>query len=105
MSWPPGRFPRATQREPLDPPGVAVDAAPTVCIEMSESWRSFVVGCLEHLTYPTAWRGTDVEVEIAVDRVNEIIELFAVGECAPSVGGWTLGSGTDSQLGSTTVLG
>lgn len=105
MSFPPGRYARRQQREPLDPPPAAVDTVPVVQVEFSTWWRSFVVGALEHLTYHTAWRGTDEDVNDAVDRVNELIVLLMTGGSPAPHGVWTLGSMNDSQLGNTTTLG
>lgn len=101
----PGRFPRLPQREPLDPPDVEVGAAPTVEVEISTSWRSLIVGALEPLTYHSAWRGTIEQVNLAVDRVNEIVALFMAEGAGPGEGVWILGSELDSQLGTTTILG
>lgn len=105
MSLPPGRYPRRQQREPLDPPDGEVSEAPNAVVVISDIWRSFVVGALEHLTYQTAWRGTDEEINQAVDRVNELIALLMTGGSPGGLGEWTLGSLSDSQLGSTTILG
>lgn len=105
MSFPPGRYARRQQREPLDTPLEAVDTVPVVQVEFSTAWRSFAVGALEHLTYHTAWRGTEAEVNKAVDRVNELIALLMTGGSPAPHGVWTLGSMNDSQLGSTTNLG
>lgn len=66
------------------PPDIEPDASPTVCIELNESWVSWLQGRvwnMEHLDWSQPWD------DAAIDRSSRLADLLVGGECN---GGGTL---------------
>ena len=61
---------------PLPPPDTAVTDAPFVRLCVNSKWISHVDGMMERLLYRDAWRGTDVEIENAIQQVRVLLALL-----------------------------
>lgn len=60
------------------PPDIEPDASPTVCIELNESWVSWLQGRvwnMEHLDWSQPWP------DAAIDRSSRLADLLVGGEC------------------------
>lgn len=101
----PGRYPAYPQMEPLDPPDVEVSVAPNVTLTVNEAWRSFLIGQLFPFAYPSSWRGTQSEIDLAVDRCNELIGLLMVGDAVEWPGGVRLDDPLWASLDDNAMLG
>lgn len=75
----PGEYFEYPQQEPLEPPDAEVSEAPAVTVIINETWRSFVVGELQKLTYPTSWLGDETKVSVTINRVEQLIAMFMTG--------------------------
>lgn len=69
--------------EPIPVVGVAPDAAPTTCIEISEAWVPILVGLAEFMLWPGFWSGTEEEVDEAFSHSIQLAGLLMGGECTP----------------------
>lgn len=73
--------PFVPRKEPLPPPGVAIDASPALCAQINAEWFSHVLGALEVLAQDDTWIGTDEERYEAVQQIEQLMLNITLGVC------------------------
>jgi len=62
--------------KPLPIPSSSWDDSPCVCLAVNEEWVGFVIGVLDVLDQPDAWKGTTEEIDAARANVVQIKAAF-----------------------------
>lgn len=77
--WVPERgwLPATSFPEPLAPPSVDPDAAPTVQVCVNRQWVPYIVGALAQLVQPVIWDVPDVAaLQTTIERATDLMALF-----------------------------
>lgn len=64
------------------PPTVEPDASPTTCIEINETWASWVSGRVWEMEHEEFWES---DQDAAIDKASTLADIFASGNCAPTM--------------------
>lgn len=71
--------------DPHIPPSVGIFDEPGITICLNSEWASFVDGALSALAGRAYWKGTDEEIDTAIDQVEQLLaRLGEIGECIVS---------------------
>lgn len=62
------------------PPTVEPDASPTTCIEINETWASWVSGRIWEMEHEEFWES---DQDAAIDKASTLNDIFAEGNCEP----------------------
>lgn len=65
---------------PVRIPTSGIDDAPFFCLKINQQWFGHISGILDRLAYRDAWRGTDAEIQAAIDKINAIIARIGLSE-------------------------
>lgn len=70
--------------EPVALPLPDVTDGPLVCVQINETWMSYLIGCAEALTAQSTWDSTDENaVNITIGRARNLIDILAGLEACP----------------------
>jgi hypothetical protein len=75
------RYIWAARRESHPVPAPGIFDAPFTCVQINTTWASHVIGAIDILSAPDAWRGGDSEVWRAQQEIERLLREVAVGLC------------------------
>ncbi len=73
----------APRPKPTVIPTAAWNEAPLFCLQVNDQWVSHILGVLTALDQPDTWIGTEEEIFLARQQVNEIM-LALMSQCPPT---------------------